>query len=297
MPVSLLSLSSLMDPLRGFVAVGRRMSITRAAEDLCLTQSAISRQVHALESRLGVKLLVRGHRSITLTAEGERLFRTADAALQQLQEAVGAIGDEARRRIVTLSASIGVTGLWLLPRLGRFQSAHPGIELRIAAQNRLTDLAREDVDLAIRYCSRSAAPEGALHLFDEAIAPVAHPSLRMGENLVDDQVLLEFDDPARPWLHWDTWLKTHAMAHGRPRSILRFNQYDQVAYSAMAGQGIALGRVPLLGTMLAEGQLVTLAPAEAPHGSDHGYWLLSEDTGDDARTVVDWLVAQARPSA
>ena len=290
MPVSLLSLSALMDPLRGFVAVGRRLSITRAAEDLCLTQSAISRQVSALESRLGVKLLVRGHRGISLTAEGEKLFRTADLALQQLQDAVEALGDDTRRRAITLTASIGVTGLWLLPRLGRFQASHPDIELRIAAQNRLVDIEREDMDLAIRYCSRSGAPDGAIHLFDEALAPVAHPSLATAS--LADQVLLEFDDPGRPWLRWGTWLKRHAPGM-QPRGILRFNQYDQVVHSAMAGQGIALGRVPLLDSMLADGRLVTLSPPEAPHDNDHGYWLWSADTGDATRAVVEWLVAEA----
>src|SRR5437764_8858654 len=78
-----------LDLVRGFVAVGRRMSITLAAEDLCLTQSAVSRQVQALEDVLGVKLFVRGYRSIEFTAEGERLFRIADVSVQHLQEVIG----------------------------------------------------------------------------------------------------------------------------------------------------------------------------------------------------------------
>ena len=118
MSTPLVRLASL-DLLRGFVAVGRRMSITLAADDLCLTQSAVSRQVSALEEALGVKLLVRGHRSIAFTPEGERLFRSADSAVQQLQDAIGAIRVAAERRPVTITASIGVTGLWLLPRLAR----------------------------------------------------------------------------------------------------------------------------------------------------------------------------------
>ncbi|KAF1006625.1 MAG: HTH-type transcriptional regulator DsdC [Luteibacter sp.] len=213
--------------------------------------------------------------------------------MQQLQDAVEALGDETRRRAITLTASIGVTGLWLLPRLGRLQARHPDIELRIAAQNRLVDIEREDVDLAIRYCSRKAAPEGAIHLFDEALAPVAHPSLASAS--LADQVLLEFDDPGRPWLRWDAWLKRHA-PDVTPRGILRFNQYDQVAHSAMAGQGIALGRTPLLDAMLGDGRLVMLSAPEAPHDNDHGYWLLSTDNGDATRAVVEWLVAEANPS-
>ncbi|RUL76687.1 LysR substrate-binding domain-containing protein [Dyella choica] len=300
MPASLLSLSSLLDPLRGFVAVGRRMSITQAAADLCLTQSAVSRQIQTLEQRLGSKLLVRGHRSITLTTDGERLFRSADQALQQLQDTLDAIGDHAPLRPVTVTASVGVTGLWLLPRLGRFQQQHPPIDLRIAASNRLVDIEREDIDLAIRYCARDAAPAGAIHLFDETVAPVAHPSLGLHIPLREEQLarkaLLEFDDPQRPWLHWRHWLASAGWQGLKPRSIVRFNQYDQVVQSAMAGQGVALGRLPLLGPMLAERSLVVLAPVPAIRQNHHGYWLLQADQAPRAnvQAVVDWLLEEAR---
>ena len=166
-----------MDLIRGFVAVGRRMSITLAAQDLCLTQSAVSRQVHALEGLLGVKLLTRGHRSISFTPEGERLFQTADAAVRHLQDVIAAISVTKGRRPVTVTASIGVAGLWLLSRLGRFQQHHPEIDVRVSANNRFVDLKSEGIDLAIRYCRASAAPEGAARLFGETIAPVAHPTL------------------------------------------------------------------------------------------------------------------------
>lgn len=118
MPVPVMRLPS-MDLIRSFVAVGRRMSITLAATDLYVTQSAVSRQIHTLEEMLGVKLLVRGHRSIAFTAEGERLFRVADTAVRQLQEVVGSIAVARERRPVTVSAPIGFVGLWLLPRMGR----------------------------------------------------------------------------------------------------------------------------------------------------------------------------------
>lgn len=176
MPVPLVRLPSL-DLVRGFVAVGRRMSITLAAQDLCLTQSAVSRQIHALEEALGVKLLVRGHRSIAFTPEGERLFSSADGALQQLQDLVGELRGAAGRRMVTVSSTIGVAGLWLMPRLGGFLHEHPGIEVRVSANSRAVDLKSEGIDLAIRYGLRAAMPDGAERLFGEDVAPVAHPSL------------------------------------------------------------------------------------------------------------------------
>ncbi len=300
MSASLTSLAALLEPLRGFVAAGRRMSITLAADDLCLTQSAVSRQIRTLETRLGTKLLQRGHRSIAFTPEGAQLFRSANQALQQLQDALGAVRQAAARPPITLTASIGVTGLWLLPRLGRLQSLHPAIDLRVATHNRVLDLRQENIDLAIRYCSAQAAPAGASLLFEERIAPIAHPSLRLSTldaaEQLDGQVLLEFDDPQRPWLQWPSWLAARGWRDIRPKATLRFNQYDQVVQSAMAGHGVALGRIPLLRTMLQAGQLALLGQATAPPDNDHGYWLVLADTaapGSDLAAVVDWLRLEA----
>lgn len=298
---SLLSLNGLMEPLRGFVAVGRRMSITLAAEELCLTQSAVSRQVQALERRLGVRLLLRGHRSVAFTEEGARLFRSADLALRQLQETVASVAPPVARRPVTVSASIGVTGLWLLPRMGRFQQQHPGIDLRVAAGNRLVDLRAENVDLAIRYCARADAPAGATHLFDEHVAPVARPApgsgrLRSAADL-DGQVLLEYEDAQRPWLQWQPWLAARGW-RPRPKAMLRFNQYDQAVLAAAAGQGIALGRLPLLRSWLEEKRLRVLDTPRPPLGTDHAYWLLRAEASPRhaVRAVVAWLMQEAGAS-
>ncbi len=157
MSVPLVRLSSL-DLVKGFVAVGRRMSITQTADDLCLTQSAVSRQIHALEEQLGVRLLLRKHRGVAFTLEGERLFRSADGAVQQLQDVLGELRPGAAPQTVTITASIGVTGLWLLPRLGRLQREHPDIDVRLSASNEVVDLRGGEIDLEVRYCARGAAP-------------------------------------------------------------------------------------------------------------------------------------------
>ena len=288
-----------LDLLRGFVAVGRRMSITLASQDLCLTQSAVSRQVHALEEHLGVKLLVRGHRSIAFTPEGERLFRSADGAVQQLQDVWGELQAHRAHKAVTLSASIGVAGLWLLPRLSRFQKQHPGIDLRISANNRVADLRHEDIDLAIRYTAPSLAPPGSTRLFGHAIAPVAHPSLGL-KSLPSAQALsrlnlLEIDDPHYPWLHWDDWLATIGWSHAKPLGVLHFNQYDQLIQAALDGQGIALGRLELIQPLLDSGRLLRLAPPKQRSQSDHAYWLVrgSDTPRQDVRHVAQWLEAEA----
>jgi len=287
-----------MDLIRSFVAVGRRMSITLAADDLCVTQSAVSRQIHALEEMLGVKLLVRGHRSITFTPEGERLFSVADTAVRQLQEVVGSISVARDRRPVTVSAPVGFAGLWLLPRMGHFQQRHPDIDLRISANARLVDLRNEGIDLAIRYCPPAAAPQGALRLFGETLAPVAHPSLctRPLERpeQISEHFLLEFDDLRRFHLQWADWLSAMGWTNAKPKGILRFNQYDQVIHAALAGQGIALGRLELLKTMLAEHRLVALSrPRVAEH--EYAHWLIQGDAEprEDVLDVITWVRSQA----
>ena len=292
-----------MDLIRGFVAVGRRMSITLAAQDLCLTQSAVSRQIHALEEHLGVKLLVRGHRCISFTAQGERLFRSADGAVQQLQDVLGAIQTTQEHKPVTLSASIGVTGLWVLPRLSHLQKLHPGIDLRVSASNRVADLRQEDIDLAIRYTTPALAPAGSTRLFGHAVAPVAHPSLGLksvrSAQALSKLSLLEFDNPNTPWLQWGDWLGAMGWAHAKPQGVLHFNQYDQVIQAALDGQGIALGRLELIAPLLQSGRLVQLAPPKHRADSTHAYWLIraSENPRDDVRHVAQWIEAQAQATA
>ena len=298
MPNRLINLPPL-DLLRTFVAVGRRMSITLAAEDLCIVQSAVSRQVQALEKSLGCRLFVRSFRSIEFTSEGRHLFRSSDPMLEQLGTVVDALRPSVRRPCITITATIGVTTLWLLPRLGAFQRAASDIDVRIAANNRVTDLERDGMDLALRYCPDALAPAGAIRLFSEVLVPVAHPSL--GVTAIEDDtqlqrhVLIDYDDSSRPWMQWKSWLrgaghKTGAAGGGR----LLFNQYDQVVQAALAGQGVALGRLALVSSLLDEGKLVvaTRLPRVA---TDHGYWLLTRRDADSAALarVRDWIVAEA----
>ncbi|MBR8317109.1 LysR family transcriptional regulator [Burkholderia dolosa] len=292
-----------LDLVRGFVAVGRRMSITLAAQDLCVTQSAVSRQIHALEAHLGVALLHRGYRKIAFTPEGERLFRAADAALLSLQDTVASLAAARERQPVTITASIGVTALWLLPRLGRLQARLPTIDLRVAANDKVLDLRAEGIDLGIRYCPRNRAPAGALHLFDEIVVPVAHPTLAARPvthaDAIAGHVLLEFDGPPQTQLQWRAYLHAAALGDVRPKGVLRFNQYDQVIQAAIAGQGVALGRIALVAPMLADGRLAVLGPPTPALPDAYGYWLFQHDPAPrrEVADVRDWIVAEAAECA
>lgn len=274
-----------LDPLRGFVAAARHLSFTRAADELCLTQSAISRQVQTLESALGVTLFVRRVRSLTLTPEGARLAAAARVWLNDYASLSASLR-EAGPRPVTVTASIGIAALWLVPRLTRFHDQYPGIDVRLDATNRIVDLGRDGIDLAIRYCADRDAPDGARRLFGETVVPVASPALAsapLDRDTLPGSVLLDYDDPHYPWLRWDGWLAAMGLDRIRPRAVLTFSHYDQLIQAAVAGQGIAIGRTELVSDLIADGRLDIVGAA---HRTVEGrsFWLVS--SGDTQRPEV-----------
>lgn len=283
-----------LDAIRGFVAVARRMSITLAAKDLCLTQSAVSRQIQSLEEHLGRPLLIRKHRAIALTAEGEQLLRLASPWLERLSEFCVSL-QRVPLRPVTITAPISVTALWILPRLGAFQNAHPNIDVRVSATNRVIDLTRENFDLAIRYARAADVPAGAVQLFGEKVLPVASPQVAArafaNPEAFLDEVLLEFDEIARPWLQWSDWLAATGLPHAKPKAYLHLNQYDQLIQAAIDGHGVALGRMALVLHMLKDGRLV----AQADNGfgnSDYAYWLVDESPSPrrEVQEFRNWII-------
>lgn len=288
-----------LDAIRGFVAVARRMSITLAAQDLCLTQSAVSRQILSLEEHLGAPLLVRKHRAIALTDDGERLFALASPWLERLAGYAESVRDERRMHPVTITAAIGFASLWILPRLGSFQDAHPHIDVRLAANNQLLDLQREGIDLAVRYAREAGAPPGAERLFGEKVLPVASKSVaaRAFKNpqALLGEALLELDERARPWLRWSDWLSATGIANAKPKAYLHFNQYDQLIHAAVEGRGVALGRLPLVRPMLQDGRLVALADDGRGH-SDYAYWLIDglSEPRQEVKVFREWIVQQAQ---
>ena len=139
-------------------------------------------------------------------------------------------------------------------------------------------------------------------LFGESVAPVAQPSLGVksirSAQALAKLTLLEYDDPQRPWLQWSDWLGAAGWSGARPQSLLRFNQYDQVIHAALAGQGVALGRLELIQPLLDEGRLVLVAPPRQKRDTMHAFWLVKADEHprDDVRRVVDWIESEVQAS-
>ena len=291
-----------LDLFKGFEAAARHLSFTRAAEELFLTQSAVSRKILALESRLGVALFVRRNRGLALTEAGEQLQRAVDSALRTLRQAVERVATTGGQRMVSVTASMAFCSLWLIPRLSGFRRLHPEIDVRISANNQMLDIDRERIDLAIRYCASPMAPPDSVRLFGEEILPVCSPAVlaARGRPLKSPQdlhhhVLLHFDDADRslPWLTWNVWLETAGVAELRPAGSLRFSHYDQVIRAALEGQGVALGRRPLVRNFLADGTLV--APLGYGSATDRAYFII-RTTATAGRAEVDdflgWLLAE-----
>lgn len=286
-----------LDPLRGFVAAAGSLSFTRAATQLCLTQSAVSRQIQSLEEALGVSLFVRGTRALSLTPEGERLFRLASVWLRDYGDLAASLRADQVRPPVTITASLGITALWLLPHLREFQARHPEIDVRLASCNRVVDLRREGVDLALRHCLDGDAPPGSVRLFGETVFPVASPALGLSELTRENLptvALMNYDDPNFPWLAWADWLATGGLEGVRPRAMLHFNHYDQLIQAAVAGQGVAIGRAELLSDLIAAGRLQPIG-ANRRTLAERGYWLIgANDTPRaDVACFMSWVCEAA----
>jgi DNA-binding transcriptional LysR family regulator len=293
-----------LDFLKGFEAAGRLLSFTRAADELFVTQSALSRQVQALEEALGVPLFERRHRALALTPAGSAFHRDVTAALQALAAAAESAHGGIRAPGVTLSTTVSFASLWVIPRLASFRARHPDTEVYISADDRLVDLGRGEVDVAVRYLPDAKAPEGAVRMFGERMMPVVSPKLvrRGGTPLASPadlarHVLLHLDDPEgrTPWLEWGVWLNSNGQPGLRPAGNVRFKLYDQLIQATVAGQGVALGRIPLVAEHLRDGRLV--APFPKRYDSARGYYaVVAPHAADrqDVREFVEWLADEAR---
>jgi LysR family transcriptional regulator, glycine cleavage system transcriptional activator len=150
-----------LDHLRSFDAVARRLSFSAAAEELHLTQSAISRQIQSLEQDLGAPLFNRGTRHVELSAAGTTLRHAVAQLLDPLDRAVREIRSRGGRPRVSVSTFASLASLWLMPRLAAFQKDHPDFDIRLSATDRLSPLDEPELDAVLRYCEPDSAPPPA----------------------------------------------------------------------------------------------------------------------------------------
>jgi LysR family glycine cleavage system transcriptional activator len=294
-----------LDMVRGFEAAARHLSFTKAGDELALTQSAISRQIKALEDALGAPLFVRMNRRLELTEDGRIFARAVSEALGIVDTAAREIASRSAREPVTVTTTMSFASLWLVPRLAAFRQRHPDIDVRIVADDAVLDPRAHRIDLAIRFCAPGAAPAGGIALFDESVIPVCSPRL--------------LEDPRRPlrepadlaghvllalatvrsdfsWLDWAPWFVALGVPSLRPAGVLSFSNYSQMIQAAIDGAGVALARLPLLERHIERGELV--APFGQRQALSRQYYVVETARGGNARVEALrlWLLDEAASS-
>ncbi len=292
-----------LDLLAAFEAAARHLSFTRAATERFITQSAMSRQIAQLETHLGVLLFRRRHRTLSLTEHGLRLHVTCGAVLEQLRATLRDIRAPARREVLALTTTPGFASFWLIPRLSLFTRAHPGIDVRIDTSYERRDLRADEFDLAIRY-GRVGASLGT-PMFGESIQPVCSPALlRIADAPLKSprdlrlHTLLQMSDPAGPGmpLEWAPWLQAVGLPDLEPAATLSFSGYAEAIAAAQAGQGVALGRRPLIDALLRSRKLVTPFKESNTTATMRAYFLVVEPAArarPAVRALEGWLLEQA----
>lgn len=300
-----------MSYLRAFDAVARHLNFRIAAEDLALTQSAVSRQIQALEHEVGAALFLRHTRSVELTAAGRLMQRATHLSLDRVDATVRQIRQNTGRKSVSITTWASFASMWLIPRLEAFQREHPDIDIRIDASDAFVDLHSADVDLALRCAEPHSGLAQGERLFGEQLTLVASPWLLKTQpihTLADLMACtwIESSDLQSAqhlqWLSWQRWLETYAAPTTSaqtglpsPARWLYFNYTHQVVQAALTGQGVALARLPLVAESLASGNLVEVLP-QTRLSSPLAYWLLRaphSEARPEVRAFCDWLRMQA----
>lgn len=285
-----------LNALRAFEAAARRLSFTRAAQELAVTQGAISHQVKALEAQLGLRLFHRRHQGLELTSAGEAYLPVVRDAFDRLaigtQQLLAASGVNR----LTVSVSPNFASRWLVPRLGRFAEAYPEIDLRVSAAMHHVDFALEEVDMAVRHGDGHWPDLHVVRLCREELFPVCSPKLLDGSHPLRvpgdlrHHALVHLDD-RQDWLKWLEAAGTEGVDLSRGPV---FNQASMTLDAAVEGQGVALARTALAALDLLSGRLVR--PFRFALPVDYAYYVLCPKTNarrPKIRKMQEWLLAQA----
>jgi len=287
--------------LRGFEAAARHQSLTRAAQELNLTQSAVSRQVQSLEDELGFALFTRRAREVVLTAEGRAFLPLVQRVLGDLDAGVARLRREVAMPRIAITTFASFSSLWLVPRLSGFRARRPHVDINVGSSDRLVDLDQEDVDVAIRYLRADAVPDGAELLFADCVYPVVAAGGTIARRLrsIDDlsgHTLIEssLGGIAEQRSSWGAFFA----ALGRPelhgKSQLNFDFIVQALMAAQGGEGVVLART-FGADLLMSGQLQ--APLPVSVVTDTGCYLIVSARGAQRPDVVafaDWLRKEAQ---
>jgi len=295
-----------LDALRVFEVTARRLNFSKAAEELHVTQSAISHRIRDLERQLHTRLFQRGHRSLQLTPAGQTLAEGIQRGLGEIRNALMKLDGRQRKATLTISVLTSFATRWLTPRLALFRDRFPRIDLMVQSDDRVVDLAAYGVDASIRFGSGQYPGVDAVRLLDDRTVPVCSPSVlaKFGPITKPADVLnypllhdtyVEYNVHSESGSDWRTWLRRTGAGDSPHVGGLRFSNANLAIDAAANGMGLALARLSLLGSDLRTGRLVCPLPYAAATNFSYYFLSLPQRSSDGKlQAFRDWLIEEAR---
>lgn len=291
-----------LNALRAFEAVARHLSFTKAAEELHVTPAALSHQLRGLEEHLGTGLFHRRARTIELTQSGRLLYPGIQSGFDQLRAAVDRLSSRPANRVLVISAGPGFTAKWLAPRLYRFIEVHPEIDARISAGSLPVDLAKADVDIAIRVSNGDHPGLHVERLMEERILPLCSPRLLEGDHGLKSPadlarfplIHIDLPPPAPQGATWAYWFQEAGITGIDAERGLRFNVVDHAHDAAIAGAGVVMAHKVIASYDMAAGRLVAPFGPELPMFGRHYHLLCAkgQESSPKIRAFRDWMFAE-----
>lgn len=265
-----------LNSLRYFLAAGQSLSFKQAAEQLFVTQAAISQHIKTLELQLGVQLFDRGTRQVSLTEDGARLLPYVQAGFDNFIKGVALLSEENNPDVLNVTVVESLSTRWLVPRLQFFQEQYPEIRVRLEPCNRVRNFTGTDIDLAIRFGEGTYAGLESRFLLKDKYVLVCHPSL-IGQDLTPQNLhklpLLEESGPVTGEA-WQVFLANHKLKENSFKKVLEVDDSTvTIIDAALAGQGFAMLRYNLIYQQIQRRQLVSLF--DFTHPSAYSYFLVA----------------------
>lgn len=286
-----------LNALRVFDSAARHLSFTKAAEELFVTQAAVSHQIKTLEEFLGLKLFRRRNRSLLLTEEGQSYYLDIKEIFSSINEATRKLLARSAKGALTVSLSPSFAIQWLVPRLSGFNQAYPGIDVRIQAVDREEDKLADDVDVAIFYGRGNWSGLRTDRLYAEYLIPVCAPTLLTGEKPLKTPADLVYhtllhDTSRRDWQAYVRQLEMQNQINVQQGPI--FSHSSMVIQAAVHGQGVALVNNVMARSEIESGRLVR--PFQDVLVSKNAFYLVCQDSQAELGKIAafrQWILSQA----
>ncbi|MBS3798934.1 MULTISPECIES: transcriptional regulator GcvA [unclassified Pseudoalteromonas] len=282
-----------LNSLKAFEAAARHLSFTKAAEELYVTQAAVSHQIKTLEEHLGLKLFLRKNRSLLLTEEGQGYFLDIKEIFSQLDDATERLLARGAKGSLTVSLTPSFAIQWLVPRLSLFNEQHPDIDVRIKAQDQDENSLQDDVDVAIYYGRGHWSGVETHKLHTEYLVPLCSPMLLTGPKPLNEPQDLQnhtllHDTTRRPW---KVWMKTAGVRNVQVNQGPIFSHSSMAMQAAAHGQGVALGNLVLAKPEIDAGRLIV--PFNHSLESKNAYYLVFRESQSELGKIVsfkEWML-------